>query len=203
MPPQQATPFHVQVRIERRDAALKRLGYSGYNAYLASPAWRAVRFRYIEERPWICHVCGKTEKLYLHHRTYERVGQEQLDDLMPLCDPCHGLVHSLEREGRASLDFQGVIDEERALEGRAFLADLERARRIEREERIASRRALIKRQPLEIRVRLAVHAAKQRHWPPIRYRSQARCAARCVEKGHKNALRTVEVLELLVYGQPL
>jgi replicative DNA helicase len=40
-----------------------------------------------------CQVCNSPDKLDVHHRTYERVGQEQLDDLTVLCDRCHGLFH--------------------------------------------------------------------------------------------------------------
>lgn len=29
----------------------------------------------------------------VHHRTYERLGEEELDDLCLLCSPCHQLVH--------------------------------------------------------------------------------------------------------------
>lgn len=203
MPRRDCTPLHVRVRAEKRDIDLQALGYQDYNAYLASNAWQRVKRRYVDERPWICNACGATEKLALHHRNYERVGQEHLDDLVPLCVPCHDLLHEMERRGNSGLDFTGIIDAERALQGRAFLAQLDAERRREHEERIAARRALILQQPLDVRVRLAVHAAKQRHWPPGRYRDQLRRASRCIEQRPNQALRAVEALERVVYGQPL
>lgn len=46
--------------------------------------------------------------------TYERVGEELLTDLIPLCAKCHQIVHVLERRGEITLDFQGIVDFERA-----------------------------------------------------------------------------------------
>lgn len=103
-------PIHVVARAQQRETRLVGLGYESYGDYLRSSAWRALRRRYAEERPWLCHICGAEQGLHLHHRTYERVGREELDDLMPLCAGCHDLVHDLERRGEAGLDFAGVID---------------------------------------------------------------------------------------------
>lgn len=46
--------------------------------------------------------------------TYERVGDEELADLTPLCQPCHAIVHTLERRGEMGLDFAGLVNEQRA-----------------------------------------------------------------------------------------
>ena len=50
----------------------------------------------------------------MHHLTYERVGEEHLDDLVLLCVPCHSAVHELERRGEMGLDFAGLVNERRA-----------------------------------------------------------------------------------------
>lgn len=144
----------------RRDEALQALGYGSYDDYLASAAWRAVRDRYREERPWLCNVCGEAESLHLHHRTYERVGQEDLDDLMPLCRGCHELVHTLEARGLAGLDFEAVIDRERALKGRALLADMDERRRHEDSEQAQAVLAEHERKALAVRIRAAKEAAR-------------------------------------------
>src|ERR1041384_467720 len=87
-----------QARIEARDAALQRLGYKTYAAYLGSRAWRQVRERYkASDLPQVCR-CGAT-RWQLHHTTYERVGREHLEDLIPLCSECHATAHALERAG--------------------------------------------------------------------------------------------------------
>jgi hypothetical protein len=204
MPAPDPTPFHVRVRTEKREAALERLGYGSYDTYLGSPAWRATKFRYIEERPWICHICGTTENLQLHHRTYERVGEEELDDLMPLCDPCHGLVHSLERQGRVRLDFEGVIDETRAAAGRAQLVAQADAVAQELEETQRQARERIEALPFDVRLRYALNHAKVQR---IDVRSQKRMLARHMAQGvsREVLLRRLASVERVAYrhGYPI
>lgn len=68
---------------------------SRHAAYLASPAWAAKRAEYRRYRKWQCRLCGvKRGGIQLHHLTYERLGHEDLDDLIPLCAGCHMLVHA-------------------------------------------------------------------------------------------------------------
>jgi hypothetical protein len=60
-------------------------------------------------------LCGtKDDKFSLHHMTYERVGQEQLSDLVLLCVGCHTTVHALEKRGEMGLDFEGLANFKRA-----------------------------------------------------------------------------------------
>jgi hypothetical protein len=71
---------------------LRELGFSRYEEYLESDHWQDVRRRYrASGRPWVCR-CGARPKA-LHHRTYERLGAELLDDLEPICPPCHRKLH--------------------------------------------------------------------------------------------------------------
>jgi len=89
-----------------RQIRLREQGYDTYDAYLRSAAWRDLKARYREsDLPQIC-MCGCTE-VQLHHTTYERVGREELDDLIPLCQSCHTQAHILERAGLVDLDLQG------------------------------------------------------------------------------------------------
>jgi 5-methylcytosine-specific restriction endonuclease McrA len=39
-------------------------------------------------------VCNATTSLDVHHRTYERFGHEDVDDLTVLCRTCHDLFHA-------------------------------------------------------------------------------------------------------------
>lgn len=82
-------------RIWQRDQRLKSLGYATYSEYLLSPAWLEVRARYRRSgRPQGCFLCGtEIPPIVLHHRTYERVGEEELDDLVPLCRGHHNFLH--------------------------------------------------------------------------------------------------------------
>lgn len=72
---------------------LRHLGFASYDEYLASNIWREFRGRYAAAgRPSLCAVCG-CGKVTLHHVTYERVGCERFDDVMPLCWTHHKAVH--------------------------------------------------------------------------------------------------------------
>lgn len=68
-----------------------------YERHMASPHWRARRDAYFGRHPYVCHGCGTVEALHLHHVTYDRMGTERDSDLMPLCQPCHALVHEYHR----------------------------------------------------------------------------------------------------------
>lgn len=99
--PRKALPPAPAVRWAwERDQKLRALGFSSYADYIASPVWVATRSRYrASDLPQDCQLCGADEIIQLHHRTYERVGEELLTDLVPLCPTCHVLVHTLRKRG--------------------------------------------------------------------------------------------------------
>lgn len=113
-----------QQRIQVRQVRLREQGYDSYRAYLNSPAWRDVRNRYrASDLPQVC-MCG-SDQYQLHHATYDRVGHEALDDLIPLCRACHAQAHLLEAAGVIDLDLKGFYyDAARAAANR--IARLER-----------------------------------------------------------------------------
>jgi hypothetical protein len=80
-----ATSFHGR---------LKRLGFRTYDAYLASPHWTDFKTRYrLSSLPQSCLVCS-SPSVTLHHLSYERLGDERLEDVVPLCWPHHEAVHA-------------------------------------------------------------------------------------------------------------
>lgn len=103
-----------------RDQRLRGLGFEDYAAYMASHEWADVKRRYRASlRPQDCGLCGTDEDLQIHHLTYERVGEEELADLVALCQPCHSMLHVLERRGDIQgLDFSGLVDHARAEKNR-------------------------------------------------------------------------------------
>ena len=62
-----------------------------YYQYLQSDAWQEKRRRALEIADHACQVCESTERLEVHHRTYERLGHERMSDLTVLCHVCHSL----------------------------------------------------------------------------------------------------------------
>lgn len=65
-----------------------------YIKYLRSRRWMRIRKRAIERAEYRCQVCNGTEKLEVHHRTYENLGHEHAMDIIVLCDECHTLFHT-------------------------------------------------------------------------------------------------------------
>ncbi len=95
-------------------ARLKVLGMT-YAQYLASDHWKEVRRRYkASDLPQDCLGCGES-RVDLHHRTYTRLGFEQLTDLIPLCRECHQKVHDYLLENYADYHLAYVKDTHKIL----------------------------------------------------------------------------------------
>ncbi len=69
-------------------------GIADYNDYLQSEGWQRVRGAALRRAEYRCQVCNAFGWLDVHHRTYERVGREELGDLVVLCRKCHALFHN-------------------------------------------------------------------------------------------------------------
>jgi hypothetical protein len=68
-----------------------------YDFYLRSPLWQMMRQAAHDWWGSSCRTCGATDRLHVHHRTYERLGNELPDDLIILCADCHARIHKKER----------------------------------------------------------------------------------------------------------
>ena len=69
-------------------------GDSEYQNYLRSPAWMAKKAQVLERDRYRCTLCNEYGELEIHHRTYDNIGKELLEDLTTLCTPCHEKYHS-------------------------------------------------------------------------------------------------------------
>ena len=47
-----------------------------------------------------CELCGSTLSLQVHHKTYENLFHENLDDLQVLCVKCHARIRAAEYRKR-------------------------------------------------------------------------------------------------------
>lgn len=66
-----------------------------YHEYIKSPEWRERATQAKERAGWRCQTCnvpGDYSILDAHHRTYERLGHEDPDDITVLCRPCHEAI---------------------------------------------------------------------------------------------------------------
>lgn len=71
-----------------------------YRAYLASDKWRSLREQVLARDNHQCQTCLSTECLEVHHKTYERLGDEALSDLITLCHDCHEVITTTIRRRR-------------------------------------------------------------------------------------------------------
>jgi hypothetical protein len=66
-----------------------------YASYLKSDHWKALSQARRERDGYQCIWCGSNRTLDVHHVTYERFGDEDLDDLVTVCRDCHKIRHSI------------------------------------------------------------------------------------------------------------
>jgi DNA-binding MarR family transcriptional regulator len=78
----------------QKELRIKELRAMPYEEYLKTPEWQATRARMLKLAGYRCQVCnGKHNGLNVHHRTYERLGEERDSDLVVLCLLCHQMFH--------------------------------------------------------------------------------------------------------------
>ena len=63
-----------------------------YNLYLKSKAWGIKREHRMIIDEYAC-VCGSPAE-HVHHKTYDNIGKEAMDDLISMCQSCHSKEHS-------------------------------------------------------------------------------------------------------------
>lgn len=64
-----------------------------YHQYLKSHEWRVKRSRALYLAGRKCCICKNEITLHVHHKTYDRLGDELDEDLAVLCEQCHKAVH--------------------------------------------------------------------------------------------------------------
>lgn len=60
-----------------------------YHEYLASREWAILKNAVRERSGGVCERCGLAPHTQTHHLTYERLGNERLEDLQGVCRGCH------------------------------------------------------------------------------------------------------------------
>lgn len=63
--------------------------FDTYRRHLRSSKWRYLKARVVNSRGQKCERCGARFGLQLHHKTYQRLGDELPSDVELLCKPCH------------------------------------------------------------------------------------------------------------------
>ena len=83
---------------ERQDSARKarlhELKTMPYQEYLQTHHWQSRRKQHLKSAGYRCQICNVSGVLLdVHHRTYERRGEEHYKDIIALCRDCHKLFH--------------------------------------------------------------------------------------------------------------
>lgn len=73
---------------------IRELRTMPYEDYLKTLEWQEKRDQALERDGYRCRNCNSNEKLHVHHRTYIRRGNEEINDLTTLCNDCHEHFHS-------------------------------------------------------------------------------------------------------------
>lgn len=78
---------------------IKEFSSMPYKDYLNTDEWKNKRLCALKAAGFSCQLCNDSDKtLHVHHRTYERRGNEKLGDLIVLCEDCHKKFHDIIEE---------------------------------------------------------------------------------------------------------
>lgn len=117
----------VRAPREERAAAFKarkvKKSWPKYEDYLESWEWRQSRDAALRRAKWKCERCQSKRSLQVHHKSYERLGEELPEDLEVLCGPCHE-GHHVEEWFQVAQIYTAVVSGCLAREKFATLADL-------------------------------------------------------------------------------
>ena len=70
--------------------------YENYHVYLQSEDWMKLRRRVLERDEYKCHLCGNRANR-VHHLSYQNIYNEDLDDLVGVCEGCHQGIHDWQK----------------------------------------------------------------------------------------------------------
>ena len=73
-----------------------------YAEYLNSEEWKQKRSKVRRRARGWCERCKVGARADVHHLTYERVGHEELTDLVAVCRECHEFLHGLRSKDPAA-----------------------------------------------------------------------------------------------------
>ena len=78
-----------------RQARISQLRKMPFEDYRLTPEWRSRRNRVILRAGSRCELCDASGLIDVHHRTYDRYGDELLSQLLALCRSCHARHHGV------------------------------------------------------------------------------------------------------------
>jgi len=101
--PQPEGPF------KKSDEELMRLKTMPYREYLETEHWDTVRRRKLFEANYTCERCEIRGVLMdVHHLHYSTRGEEEMEDLLCVCRPCHKIVDKERKEEEREMEEEGL-----------------------------------------------------------------------------------------------
>lgn len=86
--------LQYEKQVAEYHAEIARLRTMPYAEYLKTDHWQNMRRKMLKRAGFSCQLCNASGvSLHVHHRTYERRGQEAYSDLIVLCADCHETFH--------------------------------------------------------------------------------------------------------------
>jgi 5-methylcytosine-specific restriction endonuclease McrA len=87
--------------------------YEEYRDYLKSDKWKFIRSVRFNLDDGLCQHCGiklNGMEAHCHHLTYDRLGDEDISDVVTLCRSCHDAVHAKDKSTQTEMtDFNRDI----------------------------------------------------------------------------------------------
>ena len=80
-----------------------------YNQYLKTEHWKYTRLKVLKKYKNKCYMCSYDMMIQVHHKTYDRIGNEDVDVLITLCKACHLKVHNMLPENYESRSYSKGI----------------------------------------------------------------------------------------------
>ena len=100
-------PVEIKHKKNKKKLRVEQLRKMPYKEYLQTREWKDKARKAKKRARNRCQICNRPQTeviLDVHHRTYERRGQERPDDLTVLCRECHKIFEeNRERVGRKPL----------------------------------------------------------------------------------------------------
>jgi len=73
-----------------------------YEKYLKSTHWSRIK-TVVKSVRRTCEACSSGLDLHVHHKTYKRLGGENMEDLTLLCQGCHKMVHEVQKNKKITI----------------------------------------------------------------------------------------------------
>tara|TARA_R110000744_G_C19045888_1_gene527225 strand:+ start:49 stop:594 length:546 start_codon:yes stop_codon:yes gene_type:complete len=83
--------FNVETRVTLISRNYKMV----YENYLKTKEWYRIRNLSLKYSDYKCCRCGDSENLQAHHLNYNNLGNEEISDLITVCNSCHKKFHNI------------------------------------------------------------------------------------------------------------